>query len=347
MRKVSVIARFPGVSAVLVAAALATTTAGYVPDAHAQGAAAAPDKKTKDAARKAYGEGEKAFNAGKYEDAYAGFSKAYGLIPTPHAEYWIAATLDKQGKDKEALEAYEKFLGNPGAAKVGDDKVADAKKRVEELKSKMTGEVSLSTVPPGATVTVDGAAQMGETPMIVRLKPGSHKVVISAPGYQPKEMDIEVKAGEKLDQNVELVMDDSAAAPPPAAPPEPVAPPPQEPPKEEPRSKVPAYVTLGIAGASAVVGTIFGIQALSAKSDFNDKPTSDAADDVERNALIADMAFGVAITLGVTGVVLLTSGNSEPAKEAKTKVLPKTKAKLDVAPYFSPNGGGAAARLSF
>ena len=29
----------------------------------------APDKKTRDAARKAYGEGEKAFNAGKYDDA--------------------------------------------------------------------------------------------------------------------------------------------------------------------------------------------------------------------------------------------------------------------------------------
>jgi hypothetical protein len=104
-------------------------------------------------------------------------------------------------------------------------------------------------------------------------------------------------------------------------------------------------VTLGIAGAGAVVGTIFGIQALGAMNDFDDDPTSEKADDVERNALIADMAFGVAITLGVTGIVLLTSGD-QPAEAAQHVPL-TAKAKLEVAPYVSPEGGGAAARLTF
>ena len=40
----------------------------------------------------------------------------------------------------------------------------------------------------------------------------------------------------------------------------------------------------------AIVGTIFGIQALSAKSDFDDHPTTEAADDVERNAPGAPLA---------------------------------------------------------
>jgi hypothetical protein len=109
---------------------------------------------------------------------------------------------------------------------------------------------------------------------------------------------------------------------------------------------VPAYITLGIAGAGAIVGTIFGIKALGAKSDFDKTPTGSAADDTERNALIADMAFGVAITLGVTGVVLLTSDDGAAPAAAKLEKLPK-KAKLVVAPYASPEGGGAAARYTF
>ena len=110
---------------------------------------------------------------------------------------------------------------------------------------------------------------------------------------------------------------------------------------------VPAYVTLGIAAAGAVVGTIFGMKALSAKSDFDDNPTTESADDAERNALIADMAFGVAVTLGVTGIVLLTSGDDAgPAKNGKLERLPK-KATLKLAPYASPKGGGAAALLTF
>ena len=121
------------------------------------------------------------------------------------------------------------------------------------------------------------------------------------------------------------------------------APPPPPPP---PRSKVPAYITLGIAGAGAVVGTIFGIKALGAKSDFDKKATGTAADDTERNALIADMAFGVAITLGVTGVVLLTSDDSAAPAAAKLERLPK-RAKLIVAPYASPQGGGAGMQYTF
>jgi len=119
------------------------------------------------------------------------------------------------------------------------------------------------------------------------------------------------------------------------------------PPPPEEKSMVPAYVTLGIAGAGAVVGSIFGVMALQDKNDYDDgEYTTEKADAVERNALIADMAFGVAITLGVTGIVLLTSGDSQEESVKHTRPLPK-KAQLHVAPYVSPYGGGAAARLTF
>lgn len=315
------------------------------PAAQAKPAAAPakpPDKKTKDAARKAYGEGEKAYAAGDFAAAHTGFAKANELLPSPQAAYWAAKSIDGQGKVEEGIAAYDALLADPEVAKLGEEKLADAKARQAALKAKLVGDVSIVTTPIGAAVSVDGTPQQGETPMILKLPPGPHKITVAAAGYEPKEVDIEVKNGEKTEQKLELI---AKPAPPPPVVVAETPPPPPPPPPPEPRSKVPAYVTLGIAAAGAIVGTIYGIKALSAQSDFDEKPTGKNADKTERNALIADMAFGVAITLGVTGVVLLTSDDSAPAA-AKLERLPK-RAKLVVAPYASPEGGGAGARYTF
>jgi hypothetical protein len=99
-------------------------------------------------------------------------------------------------------------------------------------------------------------------------------------------------------------------------------------------------VTLALAGVGAVVGAGFGFKALSARSDFNKTPTTASADDAERNALIADMAFGVAVTLGITGtVLLLTNGKKD---DPTTKV-----GQFRLAPIFTPHTQGAAAVLHF
>jgi hypothetical protein len=188
---------------------------------------------------------------------------------------------------------------------------------------------------------VDGSTQGGVSPFALTLTAGKHQLKASAKGYQDQTREVEVQPGQSLEQSFALAANPVAApAPKPAAKPEPAAPP--EMIKE--RNKVPAYVTLGVAGGAAIAGTIFGIQALGAKSDFDKNPTEKNADSVERNGLIADMAFGVAITLGITGVVLLTSSD-EPAETAR-RPAPKM-SRLVVAPYASPKGGGAAALINF
>jgi hypothetical protein len=96
----------------------------------------------------------------------------------------------------------------------------------------------------------------------------------------------------------------------------------------------------------AVVGTVFGVQALGAKSDFDKNPTNSNADRAERDALIADMGFAVALTLGITGVVLLVSDDSSEvtANNGHTK---RAAARLDLAPMITHTSQGAAARLTF
>jgi hypothetical protein len=308
---------------------------------------AGPDKKTKDAARKAYGEGEKAYAAGDFSAAYVGYSKANELIPSAQASYWASKSLDQGGKTDEAIKGYEALLADPNASKIGEEKLADAHARLAALKASLVGEITVSTTAPGAVLLVDGAPQPGPLPTVLKLSPGPHKLTLTAEGYDAREVDLQVQAGTKVQQSVELA---PKAPPPPPPPPVAEVTPPPPPPPAEKHSKVPAYVTLGIAAGGAVVGTIFGVKALSAKSDFDNNPTTEHADDTERNALIADMAFGVALTLGVTGIVLLTSGDDEaPAAKAARlhQPLKAPKASLRVLPYVGRESGGATARLTF
>ncbi|MEP7051258.1 MAG: PEGA domain-containing protein [Pseudomonadota bacterium] len=305
-----------------------------------------PDKKTRDAAHKAYSEGEKAFAAGDFSAAFAGFSKANEVIPSAHAAYWAARSLDQGGKTDDAIKAYEALLADPGSSKIGEDKISDAQTRLATLKATLVGELTVNATPATAQLTVDGIGEPGPLPVVLKLAPGPHKLALSAVGFEAKELDVQVQAGTKLEQKIELQHVASSPPPPLAAEPV-VAPSAPPPPPPEKHSKVPAYVTLGIATGGAIVGTIFGVQALKAKSDYDSNPTTKSADDAERNALIADMAFGVAVTLGVTGIVLLTSSDDAPeAPKAAALHLPP-KSTFRVVPYVGRQSGGAAARLTF
>ncbi|HVU02877.1 MAG TPA: PEGA domain-containing protein [Polyangiaceae bacterium] len=312
--------------------------------------AAGPDAATKKAARDAYGAGEKAYGAQDYTTAYAEFKKAHDLIPTIHAEYWMAMAQSYGSDPGAAADALAAVIAAADAPKLGEDKLGSAKARLEELK-KMPASVSVTSTPPGAEVSVDGAAQPGVTPTTVSMPAGKHTLAVALKGYEVSSMEVEVKPGEKVEKTAEL----KAAAPAanefdypeetkPA--PKPAEPPPEA--KEEP-SKLPAYITLGVGVVGAGIGTVFGIQALSAKSDFDKNPTNDNADKAERNALIADMSFGIALTLGITGIVLLTTGDSSesPPAAALHHAKPTYKAKLDVAPVMTHTFQGGAARLTF
>ncbi len=313
----------------------------------AAAAAKPPTKKQKDAARKAYAEGEKAYNSGDYATAVVAFQKANDAIKSPQADYWIAKSLDQQNKTADAIAAYESFLAGPDSSKVGEQKLNDAKARLEALKATLPAEVTVETDPALSSVFVDGAPQQGEAPMTLKLTPGKHRITVSSNGYQTKDLDIDVKGGEQQKQTIALIKEPPPVAAAVVAAPPPPAPPPPPPPPPEEHSMVPAYVTIGIAGAAAVVGTVFGVKALSSKSDFDKHPTTKTADDTERSALIADMAFGVAITLGVTGIVLLTSDDSPPPAKAASHLAPTKRARLDILPYAGPKGGGASAKLTF
>jgi hypothetical protein len=119
-------------------------------------------------------------------------------------------------------------------------------------------------------------------------------------------------------------------------------------------SKLPAYITGGLAVAAVGVGTVFGVMALSDKSDFDKNPTSSKADDGENHALIADMAFGVAVTLGVTSAVLFLSSDDSPAAPPATGQVDgarvaaaKPSLSITPTPIVTMHGAGAGALVRF
>lgn len=264
------------------------------------------------------------------------------MAPDPRPQFKIADCLDKLGKTAEAKDEYQKFLAMPLT-----DKQADQKKLAEERVAALSkASVKISSTPAGATIKVNGEQQQSPAPTTLSLGAGKYTIELSAAGFAPFTKEIEVAAGGTTEINGELT---ALPPPPPPVASESAAPvasaPPAPPPKAEPRSKVPAYVTLGLGGAGLVVGTIFGLKALSSKSDFDKNPTNSGADKAEQNALIADMAFGIAVTLGVTGTVLLLSsgGEAEPSKAAAAKKAPK----YGFTPVFTPQTQGAAGFIRF
>jgi hypothetical protein len=306
----------------------------------AEGAPAGPTDAEREAARTAFEAGMAAHAAGDFVTAATEFKKAQDAIPSPFAEYWLANSLDKadpeQKSPKGTVEAYELFVTNPGAKHVGADKVDEAVARIKALRALLPATLMVVTSPAGAAVTINGEKQAGVTPLTVERPAGAYHVEATVEGYDPLAVDVTLEGGITLEQQMNLVK-----TPPP--------PPTEATPAAEPkkRSMVPAYVTAGVAGASLIVGTVFGILALDAQSRFNENPSSDLADEQERNALICDMALGVAVTLGITSVVLFTSREDGTTGRAKAPAVASTKRGLSLTPYASTTGGGARARLVF
>jgi hypothetical protein len=298
--------------------------------------------------------GDTKMKAGDFAGALADYQAADAVKPTPELAFAIAECHDKLLAFRDAVPAYERFLAaTPPPAKL-KDKVEPAQKRVAEIKG-MPGKVHLESGPPNATVLVDQKPFAEKTPTDLDLPPGKHTIRVEAEGFEPAEREVDVLYAAKQDLSVEL----EKKAPPPPPPPPPVVaeapkPAPPPPPPPPPPSKLPAYITGGIAVAALGVGTGFGIAALSKSSDFKDNPTTETADAGENAALVADMCFGVAITFGVTSAVLFLTKDAPKAAQvgAPAKVAAKPKAEaprvsIVPTPYITPQGGGAGALIRF
>jgi PEGA domain len=294
-------------------------------------------------ARKAYAEAEAKFQSGDYAAAFDLYKTANDAVPAPQTLYKMAICLDKQDKTTEAITAYSAFLGSTPPASM-DAKVSESQTRLNDLRKKAPVIIKVKSDPAGASVSVDGVAQTGAAPIDVKVAPGKHTIRVTSPGYDSYEKELTLDPGAP-DTTLDATLLKSApiaeATPPPVIETKPAEKAGEVPPEKH--SNAAAFVVLGVAGAGAIVGGIFGVKALQGKSDFNNgAKTTDKADQVEKDALIADMALGAAITLGVTGTVLLLTSGGGDEKSAHA-----SRTKFELTPVISPQRAGAAATLRF
>ncbi len=338
--------RCTGAVAALVVVFAGTTfiTAAKAQDKSANSA----EQDAKDTAREYYAKGKKAYDEGLYEEALEAFKIAHEAKPHPAVLKSIAECQVQLGNMRGAITTLEQYLAAPQAA--GKKEV---KKRLAEIKS-LLGTTTFETTPQGAQIAIDGRLIGETTPATVEVPTGKHEVTFTVDSYEPLIKSIEIQnakenlvradfetegtrisspapsGGDPVDDDIEP--GDEGLYPSTAA---------VETDEEGPPTLF--WVAAAVAGAGLVSGTVFGTMALNDEDYWQERHKPETKDAGRRNAIIADVSFGVALAAGVTGaIVLLLSRDEQEQGETDAK-----RTKVDVYPLAGADAVGLGTTVHF
>jgi hypothetical protein len=321
----------------------------------AQPPPAAPVDEAQAKAKEHYTNGKALYEKGNYADAMAEFQTAYDLKPHPSVLKSIGECKVQIGDIPGAIAIYEKYVEDPAATK--KDEVST---KIIELKG-MMAKVDLSSVPTGAGITVDGAVTDKVTPTTIELTPGEHTIVLNSDGYEPLEKPLTLAKGEKKQLAIDFAAEGKSTTGEEPALVDPFADeggatPAEGGQIESEKEGPPAafWIAAAVAGVGLVSGTVFGTMALGDEDDFNQKakqPNSpgrnsalnDIKDSGERNAIIADVSFGIAAAAAVVGVIILLTDKGDEKAEADTP----TARRVQIVPVATGNAVGMSTAVSF
>jgi tetratricopeptide (TPR) repeat protein len=315
-------------------------------------APAADDAQVK--AKEHYTNGKALYEQGKYADAMAEFQTAYDLKPHPSVLKSIGECKVQIGDIPGAVATFEKYLADPAATKKDE-----VQAKITEIKA-MMAQVEISSEPKGAGITIDGSVTDKVTPATIELTPGEHAIVLNSEGYEPLEKPLTLakgarskvaidfaKEGKSTKAVTETALVDPFAEEGGAAPAEGGA---IENEKEGPPAAF--WIAAAVAGVGLVSGTVFGTMALGDEDDFNQKKKanpdetkdlSNIKDSGERNAIIADVSFGVAAAAAIVGVIILLTDKVDEKIEAGAA----TARRVQVVPVATGNAVGLSTAVSF
>jgi hypothetical protein len=164
----------------------------------------------------------------------------------------------------------------------------------------------------------------------LRVDPGAHRVAAQAPGYVLVKQEVTLEPGASKDIVLQLEPEPSAK---PKAAPVPRLAPVNVPSGNEAHANahhqpnLPAYVSFGVGGVGLVVGTVFGLQALSTKSKLDDacngngdcpsRSQSDV-DGLATKSLVSTIGFGTALVGAGLGTYFLLNPASDKSRQGVT-----------------------------
>jgi PEGA domain-containing protein len=270
----------------------------------------APAGADDDAARRAEAkrlrdEGAAALQRGEHELALARFREAYRVFPSPNLLFNTAMTLEKLGREAEALTAFEAFLAEAKDAPPDAREHADL--RVPELRAR-TAHLVITANVDGAEAILDGE-RVGTTPLVrqVHVMPGTHEIQVRRDGYRDTAERVTISPGETR----RLVLTMEVA---PVAPPAPEAPPVVE--RGDRRLRVAGLAVGAIGLACLATGVATGVLAQQAGDELTRldqmRPRVEF-DPVKEDAgktyqILEGVFLGVGAALVVTAVVLYAVG---------------------------------------
>jgi hypothetical protein len=315
-------------------------------------------------AQSLFEQGKALMQAGDYNAACPKLEASQRLEPAGGTLMNVALCHEQQGKTATAWADFKAALGV--ARRDGrSDRVEAAEQHIaalEPLLPRLT--LSVAGRVEGLVISLDGTAlsqAIWDTP--VPIDPGAHELTAQAPGRQPWSQKLEIARSEQKTVPVPLLEPSAAPAPPPApvAPVqvEPAAPAPAPVPPgrdEGPRkgagtNAILGWVTGGVGVAALGVGTYFGIQTFSKRSQSDKECPTDTTctdrgaelnDDAWTSAWLADVAIGLGVVgVGVGAYLVLTDSGSETKAQASNE----RRGELMVRAGPTPHGGDV--RLSW
>jgi hypothetical protein len=167
-------------------------------------------------AAKHFARGQKLFAQGQYVEAIKAFSEAHRLTSVSAALFNIARCHESLGHVAQAIDFYQRALKDTTDGGLR----TDIERRIGQLQS-LPEKVFISTEPAGASVTVDGRAapEAQLTPVVIKLRPGEHVLLVTKEGHHLRAERVVVEAGKELPVHVRLEKVPAPCPPPPAPPP--------------------------------------------------------------------------------------------------------------------------------
>lgn len=302
--------------------ALATCTIGTASVAAAQ--AAGPSAADRDTARNLMDIGDEHFDAGRYEEALESYEAADEIMNVPTTRFAVGKTQEKLGKLVEARDTLLSVRQLP----VMEDETGpleEARTKAAELafaigKRIPTLEIMVRGVPE-VDVQVDGTPiERAATSVPRRMNPGTHQVVVTAPGYQQQTRSVTLTEGDTQKLEIQLEPLPQTPAPPPLTKPTPTV---RPLPDDGSRTSSLVYIGFSVGAAGLLVGAITGGIALATASSLEDAcdgdrcPRSTTEEDFDTTLALSHastagfVVAGVGGALGLIGLLVMGSDDED------------------------------------
>lgn len=264
-------------------------------------------------------EGMAAEKKSDWEAARDAFQRAVDANDTPDGRLHLARAEAKLGHLLEAASSYRMALEAKNAP---HNVKAAAKKELASVSEKIPRLTIKAPADFSGTVRIDkNTITTSDLGKPIEINPGKVVVSAQAEGSEPFKKTVNLAEGASETVTIELK----------ALPKKEAEPDVKLSTNDGSTRKTLAYVSLGVGGAGAIVGSIFGLMAKSTRSELRDSCTNDVCAESEREtfdkgksqANIATIGFITAgVGIGVGTVLLLTAPKKKEVSEEKASITP-------------------------